>query len=93
MKEEEAKAASKGKGKSKAMQILSGRALFQYDPSLFKEDDEMDDGKTELKPMPEEEEKKESELKDEKGEEPVADDALFAAEAENAADEEEPDFD
>ena len=84
MKEEEAKATSKGKGKSKAMQILSGRALFTFDPSLFNEDGEAVDEK---------EEKKESELKDEKAEEPVADDALFAAEAENAGDEEEPDFD
>jgi len=33
MKEEEKKGANKGKG------ILSGRALFKYDPTLFRDDE------------------------------------------------------
>ena len=86
MKEEEAKAQSKGKGKSKAMQILSGRALFTFNPKLFEAEDD-DENAVDLKKIPEEEEKKESEIK--------ADADLFAAEAEGAGalDEEEPDFD
>lgn len=75
------------------MQILSGRALFTYDPTLAGIDDDnaANAADFELKAIPEEEEKKASELKDEKGEEKV-DDALFAAEAEGL-NEEEPDFD
>lgn len=91
MKEEEAKLAAKGKGGTgggKRNNIMSGRALFAYNPDLFKDDENAGDAQDY-----EEEEKKESDApKAEKkyddagkGEEKVADVAvdqdLFAAEA------------
>lgn len=91
MKEEEAKLASKGKGGTggaKRNNIMSGRALFAYNPDLFKDDDNAGaaDDYTE-------EESKEGEKKDTKNyESKVAVDAeLFAAE--DGQVEEEVDFD
>lgn len=96
MKEEEAKLAAKGKsggtGGGKRNNIMSGRALFQYNPDLFKDDDNAGDAA-----LYEEEEYKESDKKEEpaastahddeggkaeeKVEEAAVDADLFAAEA------------
>lgn len=48
---------------SKATHILSGKALFKYDPTLFKDDEEAADEKVyeEREELEEEEEKKEEE--------------------------------
>ena len=95
MREEEAKAVAKGKGKSKAQQILSGRALFNYNPELFKDDANAGDKDTYDEKDEVVEEKKQSELEtveEEKKESEVkADEDLFAAEAQGL--EEEVDFD
>ena len=72
---------------------MSGRALFQYNPELFKDDENAADDKAyeEIKESVEEE-CKASETVPEKEEEPAAvDEALFAAEATGA--DEEVDFD
>jgi hypothetical protein len=95
MREEEAKLASKGKGGTgggKRNNILSGRALFAYNPDLFKDDENAgvaDDYEEEQKEMETIPEKKDD---GGKGEEKVAvDKDLFAAETGDL--EEDVDFD
>ena len=68
---------------------MSGRALFQYNPDLFQDDD---NAAADYDEIPEEEEHKAGETVPEKEEEPAAvDEALFAAEATGA--DEDVDFD
>lgn len=95
MKEEAKKAGSKG-----GSNILSGRALFKYDPTLFKDDEEAALGDIYEERNEDEEEKKQEEYKasdfvknknqEEIKEETPVDADLFSQEVN--AEEEEPDF-
>ena len=89
MKEEEAANKAKGKGVGKAHSIMSGRALFQYNPDLF-QDDENAGAADDYEVI--QEEAKEGETVPEKEEQKATvDEALFAAEATGA--DEDVDFD
>lgn len=93
MKEEEAATKSKG-GKGRAHGIMSGRALFQYNPDLFKDDENAgaaEDYEEALEAVEESKEEYKASEAPEKKEEPAVDDALFAAEATGA--DEDVDFD
>ena len=88
MKDAEAALAAKGKGKSKALQVLNGRALFNFNKELFQDDENAADAEEY-----EEVEGEEAKKADEKDvvEESKVDQALFAAEAGDL--EEDVDFD
>ena len=69
--------------------MLSGRALFNFDKTLFQDDENAADANA--YEVIEEEEEKKADEKDEVVEESKVDEALFAAEADAA--EEDVDFD
>lgn len=80
--EEKRKEAVKKQG-GKGLQVMSGRMLFKYDPTLFKDDENALDA--EMYDIAE------GDSEEEKEQEGRVDEELFQAEA--AAEEEEPDFD
>ena len=83
-KVEEARAEAAKKSGNKGLHVMSGRMLFKYDPSLFKDDENALDAEMyEVQEEDEEEETKEEE-------EAKVDTELFK---EEGAQEEEPDFD
>lgn len=90
MKEAEAAQAAKGKGKSKALQVLNGRALFNFNKDLFQDDENAAAADAYEEVEGEEEEVKKADEKD-VPEESKVDEALFAAEAGDL--EEDVDFD